>query len=269
MSLTKNQWLEETGGFPLKGLLFAKPLTLQRPTSKISGPKVAFDIETDLIRSSFSRARTSAQRVRNAPAPSLACAYSSESRKFTYYGPKEFPALLRLLRKANEVITFNGEGFDFYVLAKVLSISVDQLRIKQSTDLFRVIKDSTSLWASLNNLALVNLGKGKHTAGNAIPNLDPAAIRAACKSDVAQTYRLYRRYVSGTLQVPLISLSKKHYREMPFGGVCPVCRDAASIVEMPTDTSQMTEGQALPYLYGEFGTSRCTTCNTFFMRGDA
>lgn len=174
-----------------------------------------------------------------------------------------------MLRQAREVITFNGEGFDFYVLAKTLGISFDKIRIKKSTDLFRVIKDSTRVWASLNNMALVNLGKGKHTAGNAIPNLDPTAIKAACKSDVAQIYRLYRHYTAGTLKVPLISLSKKNYRHMPFGGVCPACRDAASIVEMPTDTSQMSEGQALPFMNGELGTWRCTTCNTYFTRSEA
>lgn len=268
MSLTKDQWLQETGGFPLKGLLFAKLASLQRPSAKTVGLKVAFDIETDLIRGPFRRATTVAQRIKNAPTPSIACAYSSESRKFTFHAANEFRSLLRLLRSAREVITFNGEDFDFFVMAKTLGIHVDELKIRKSTDLFRVIKESTNTWVSLNNLALVNLGKGKHTAGNVIPNLDPAAIRAACKSDVSQTYRLYRHYMSGRLQVPLIGLSRKVYRDLPFGGVCPACRDAASIVEMPTDTSQMTEGQALPYMFGELGSLRCTTCNTHFIRGD-
>jgi len=189
--------------------------------------------------------------------------YSTDTGKYTYYRADQFGELLRLLRGAHQVVSYNGERFDFFVIAKALKIGITRLRIK-STDLYRIVAEQTGKKVGQNNLSVVNLGETKHTAGNLIPNLEISAIKKACKSDVNQLYRLYKLYSRGRLRVPLISLTKKHYGQMPFRGICPICKDAASIVEMPHDVSQMTEGQLAEYLAWNFRTIRCTTCNSWF-----
>ena len=263
MARSKEEWIQRTGGFPLKAVLFAQLRTIPKP-SRTTPRAVVVDIETEIIDREFTYATTARDRTRQAPAPSIACAYSTDTGKYTYYRADQFGDLLRLLRRAPQVVSYNGERFDFFVMAKTLNIGITRLKIRQSTDLYRIIVEQTGERVSQNNLSVVNLGETKHTAGNRIPNLEPSAIKTACKSDVNQLYRLYKLYSCGRLRVPLISLTRKHYNQLPFRGICPICKDAASIVEMPYDTSQMTEGQLAEYLAGTFGTIRCTTCNTWF-----
>jgi RNase_H superfamily len=267
MSRTKDQWLKETGGFPLKALLFAQLASIPKHVVKPGVKATIFDIETQPIARTFSFAKTARQRTKSAPDPSIACAYSASSKRYTFYEPHEFPALLRLLQSSDEVVSFNGEAFDFHVLAKTTGVSMRHLNIKSSVDLFRIVADATGKMASLNNLALVNLGRGKHTAGHLVPQLDAKSIKAACKSDVKQTFELYKLYRAGELKAPLLSLSRKHYAQMPFRGVCPVCKDVASIVEITHELSRMTDGQYTDYLSGNYGTLRCTSCNTTFTWG--
>lgn len=266
MSLTKEQWLREAGGFPLKNVLFAHLAIVPRPLTASPRNRVYLDIETAPIRMKFRHAKTDRQRVRQAPDPSIACIYSPESSKFSFFRRSQFRTLLRILRASDEVITFNGESFDFYVIANVLKLKIDQLRIKKSTDLFRVIRDACKVSTSLKNLALVNFGENKHTAGDIIPNLEMAEIKKACRSDVRQLRALHRLYRTGKLKAPIISLTSRHHRQMFLHGTCPICKDAASIVEIPSNTSDMTEGQEMDFIANRLGTFRCTTCNTSFFR---
>src|SRR5690349_3992184 len=100
MSLSKEQWLRETGGFPLRALLFAQLAAIPAPLPRRSGRSVMFDIETEPISRAFLGARNSASKTRNAPAPTVACAYSNTSRRYSFYEPVEFARLLRVLQEA-------------------------------------------------------------------------------------------------------------------------------------------------------------------------
>jgi hypothetical protein len=261
MGQGKEFWIQRTGGIPLRVGMLASAITIPRPTVRRNGARIVFDIETESFSDAFSKAGSDSDRIAHAPLPTVACTYHTGTHHYRFYESDDFPALIRELRRAAELVTFNGEGFDHFVIARALGCSIKSLRLPPSADLFRLIRDVAGLRPSLNNLAYLNLGRGKRTQGRLIPNVSHTERRKACKSDVMQTYRLYRLYEAGKLRVPRFSLTHKHYRTMPFEGVCPRCRDVASIVEMPLNTAAFSDGQEADYQKGDFGCLRCTTCD--------
>lgn len=267
MGITKQQWVDITGGFPPQNLLFTQLNTLPKPGVVYPRDRIIFDIETELISKKFRYAKGTAQKIRQAPEPKIACAYSVEKKRYLFFKTNEFNDFYRLLSSASMVVTFNGEAFDFFVIAKQLGLNSQQLKKINSVDLFSIIFKAVGRRVSLNNLSIVNLNEKKRMFGDTIPNQNIAVIKEACRSDVSQTNRLFRLYEHGSLKVPMVGLTRKNYKELPFGGICPICKDVASIVEMPWDTEGMSEGQLSHYLNGEYGTLRCTSCNAFFEWG--
>lgn len=266
MSRTKQQWINATGGFPLKNLLFASPVKITKPEDSAPCRMVVFDIETERISKDFQYAKKEA-KIQHAPSPVVACTYCSKSRRYQYYEKKDFKLLLKQLQEADEVISFNGINFDYLVIANTLKRKTTNFKFKKSRDLFQILLSETGRFHSLHNLSVLNIGVGKYEKGYDIPNLDIKEIKKACKSDVSQTYKLYRLYLKGKLLAPSHSLSKRDYLKMPFGGICPSCKDTASIVTIDYDIDELTEGQLFHYLNGEFGTMRCTTCGIFITWG--
>ena len=266
MSRTKEQWIAETGGFPLNQLLrFTSLLPAPRASAVPEDELIFWDVETDPI-------------VFGGPPPKprVACVSDISGRRRRVYRPAEFSDLHRDLRKAGAAVSFNGNHFDLKVLASHLGLSVRALGIK-SFDLLVAIERACQRKHNLNNLAYVNLKEPKRSLGIAKPRTFRQQVQD-CHSDVSQLRRLFRLFVLGKLRVPTFAqaFTNKEYRKMPFGGQCPVCNDVASINELPAEKEEKELDAAmlaavignLPAcreLVGVEQACRCFTCATVFL----
>jgi hypothetical protein len=132
-------------------------------------------------------------------------------------------------------------------------------------DLCEIMSIRAGFRVSLNDAAKLNLDEKKHIDGRKMNLLDLNETKLACRSDVCQTYRLFRRYINGTLQIPAKSLRGWHEQaEMSFSNaprVCPSCHANDSLAEIDWETDEMTDGQLADYLSGMYGTAECRKCS--------
>ncbi len=197
--------------------------------------RVVFDIETEPFTESFQNAGPRAEKRKHAPKLRLACVFIQATRKYRYFVQETASELISLLQSANEVISFNGEN--------------------------RV---------SLNQAAQINLGEKKHTDGRKMSVLTIDELRVACRSDVSQTYRLWKLYKAGKLQIPEKKFwprtSSDSYHEMGPGehmpDKCPNCGAMGSLEFVEWDTEGMTDGKLADYEAGFYGSAFCNRCKT-------
>lgn len=78
--------------------------------------RVCFDVETEPFCKKFRSAQSIESRLEHAPKMRIACVF--DGKEWTDYQPSEAPVLIKLLEAADEVITFNGKGFDELVLRR-------------------------------------------------------------------------------------------------------------------------------------------------------
>jgi len=265
MSISKESWLEATGGLPANFLLRATT-TLSSPGSFAHAmERLTFlDIETERI-------------VWGAtPRPLVACTSDASGKTRRVYRPEEFGALRRDLRRASAVVTFNGDAFDFKVIAKTIGTTIRQLGMK-SFDLMVHVERRCKWRHSLNNLAYVNLGEPKSCLGVG-DERDYRSMVTDCHQDVDQLRRLFLLYIEGKLKLPVFGsiFTKKAYRQMPFGGQCPHCYDIASINELPPEHPEkeldaallaavIGDHEACRDLVGVDRAYRCFNCGVVFV----
>jgi hypothetical protein len=246
--------------------------------------RVCFDIETYPFSKEFEKA-SPADKIKFVPAPRIVCVYVESSRRYKFFAPnvESMEQLAAILNNATEVISYNGEQYDFLVLERHYPELFAGITEKvKSIDMMLVSQRETdcNYYFSLNKMAMVNLGQGKMVEGRAMNSLDIEKIKTACQSDVRQTYKLWKLWQNGTIQYP-------PYRKCsrvggPFWGnaecisiqvrppvLCPECGDVNSIEiieEGPEDFEDMTEGQWADYHAGWNRSAECTTCGmTMFL----
>lgn len=161
---------------------------------------VVFDIETELFSKQFKEARGRRGRVVAAPKYLVACAYDDVSGEFFHFTNKNIKGLFDLFDETDEIVTFNGEHFDFVVLEKNFSYKLSASnRLKHSDLLVKIIKYGVGR-PSLHELAEINLNEHKRVIRNSM-----AELKKSCKSDVEQTYILWRTFQLGNLVLPTVS----------------------------------------------------------------
>jgi hypothetical protein len=228
---------------------------------------ICFDIETELFSDDFRHAKSDADRIRFAPKMRLACAYFEKEATHRFYEVHEAEELIRALSSAREVITYNGKGFDLLVLKKHYGLR-DPIPLKgEHVDLFEVIYKGCGQRVSLDNAVYQNLGQRKHTAGRSMAELNIAELSIACKSDVDQTYLLWKKYNEGTLAVPekkQFSKISRDHESMEAGAfmpsICSNCLDVACLEFIESDSEEMTDGQFAEYIAGTQGLAGCRSC---------
>jgi hypothetical protein len=251
---------------------------MKRPTKhtkvkkRKAAPKtrIVFDVETELFTSDFRAAKDIKARLASAPKMRLACAF--DGVRWMYFLPSEAAELSALLAKADEVVTFNGNGFDMLVLMKHHGLKPTVAKKIRHHDLFELISIREDRWVSLNDLAQLNLAEKKHTKGRDIANLDLAGLKEACRSDVWQTFRLWEMWRDGTLKIPEQRVRKRREIEDLFDvgpghhmpDLCPKCHAVNTLVFIEHDPDEMSEGQLADYDNGMFGTSYCQACEAEF-----
>ena len=240
--------------------------TKKRPDAS---KRVVFDVETEQFTEEFRHADIKT-RLALAPKMRLACAF--DGVRWIYFLPSEADRLVALLIRADEVVTFNGNGFDMLVLMKHLGLTAAVVKKIKHSDLFEQISNSEGRWINLNDLAQLNLGERKHTKGRDIANLDLAGLKEACRSDVWQTFRLWEMWSGGTLKVPEQRVRQRREIDDPLDvgpghhmpDLCPKCHAVHTLILIEHDPDEMSEGQLADYDAGMFGTSYCQACETEF-----
>lgn len=232
----------------------------------MSSHRVCFDVETEPFSDDFRNAKTLRARLKTVPRMRVACVFSERDRKYRYFTPHRADELIEVLRRAEEVITFNGKAFDILVLRRHYGLKG---KLPRHVDIHTLLTDRAGFRVSLDLAAKLNLGESKHTKGREMNSLDAAALRNACKSDVQQTYRLWRLYTAGTLQIP----SKRSFGGGDWRGgpgsfmpdLCPSCHDVGSLLFIDWDDEDaLTDGQFAEYMAGTQGSAVCATCNCVF-----
>lgn len=162
---------------------------------------VCFDLETELFSEQFRRAWFSAGKVQYAPRMRLACVYRQQTGRYEYFEPNGAQRLVKLLLAASRIVSFNGEHFDFPVLQRWYGFPDRSIWGKKSVDVQQMLNpgwedlifQDDCLWrTSLDYAAWFHLGERKHTAGRDMINMSMPHLKRACRSDVRQTYQLYR-----------------------------------------------------------------------------
>jgi len=139
-----------------------------------------------------------------APKLLAACAYSSKSQRYFRYLPNQVDLLLNMLASADELVTFNGLKFDLVVLERHYGLSPDFALRKSHVDLAKIFEKRIGRWVTFDEVIQLNLGERKKPASD-FPH-DPVHrtdVLAGCKSDVQQTYKLWKLYKEDQLRFPI------------------------------------------------------------------
>src|ERR1700732_4207054 len=123
--------------------------------------RIFFDVETEVFTDHFRYARDVSSRLIHAPKMRVACAF--DGAEWMYFLPSEAMQLIAMLRRADEIVTFNGKAFDELVLRKHHGLAGNCPVKGKHVDLCAIIFEKEGRGVSLHRLAQLNLGEGKHT----------------------------------------------------------------------------------------------------------
>jgi hypothetical protein len=225
--------------------------------------RVAFDIETDPFSLEFNSAKTPSARVKHAPKMRVACVFDESNKSYKFYTPEDAALLIEEIQSADELISFNGKGFDILVLRKHYGLKGKVPLKGRHIDIHSIMTDEAGFRVSLDKAVSLNFHERKHTSGREMNVLNLDDLKIACQSDVSQTYRLWLKAINGQLKIPqrrrnnsIKDIGPGHH--MPKE--CPNCHDVGSLVFFEWDTSDMTDGQFSDYMAGAYGSAICETC---------
>jgi hypothetical protein len=229
--------------------------------------RVVFDIETEPFTEDFRNAESRAEKRKHAPKLRLACVFIQTTRKYRYFVPDTAPELIALLQGAKEVVSFNGKDFDVLVLQRHYKLKGSIPKKGTHVDLHKIVSKQAGFRVSLNQMAKLNLGEKKHTDGRKMNLLTLNELKIACRSDVSQTYRLWKLYEAEKLRVPYKRYqpsSSSSFQEMGPGDhmpdQCPNCGAVQSLEFLPWETEDMSDGQLADYEAGFYGSAFCRHC---------
>lgn len=228
--------------------------------------RIVFDIETYPFSKQFKQAKTSNERLRLAPKMRVACVYDESINKYSYYLPQTAKKLIATLKSADEVISFNGKNFDLLVLSCHYKLQGKVPKEGKHIDLHEIMSSEVGRLVSLDHAVRINFNEHKQVEGREMVNLDLPALKKACRSDVEQTYRLWKLYIERELKYPesrrgLIDVGPSPGDYMPR--ICSRC--GSSVQFLPSNTENMSEGQLVEYESGLRGAACCPKCNVMFI----
>ncbi|MCX7990805.1 MAG: DEAD/DEAH box helicase [Proteobacteria bacterium] len=122
---------------------------------------------------------------------SLGVVYDEKKGEYEFYEEKDVEKLIERLEKADLVVGFNTEEFDFKVLTPYAG---RKLKIN-SFDILKKIREKTGKRKSLNSLVKINLGDSKSgdglTAVKWFREGDLEKLKEYCKKDVELLFKLH------------------------------------------------------------------------------
>ncbi len=152
--------------------------------------KIVFDIETKNIFQEVGSRNPEDLDI------SLVGLYEYETNKYHSFLEEEFEELWKILKKADVLISFNGDYFDIPLLNKYYKkAGLGDLSKIRSLDIFREIKNSSGRWLKLDKIAEGTFGINK--SGNGLEAVawwrqgEIEKIRKYCLQDVKITKDIY------------------------------------------------------------------------------
>ncbi len=143
---------------------------------------------------------------------SLVGLYDYETDKYHTFLEEEFPKMWEFIKKADLLITFNGEYFDIPLLNKYYKkAGLGDLKDIRSLDVFKEIKNTSGKWLKLDNIAVGTFGINK--SGDGLDAVkwwregEIEKIKKYCLDDVKITKDVYEYAMKN---------KKLIYKEGPF-----------------------------------------------------
>ena len=166
--------------------------------------RVCWDTETFSFPETFRLANSDVERLPLVPEMRVACVFHEATGQFEFYTPHEIHALIACLKDADEVISFNGKAYDLLVLEAHYGLTTKERAALNTRhiDLCEIIAKQSGRRISLDNLSRRHLGERKAAKGSDMAALELDSLKAACQSDVDQTYRLWRAWKDGKIRFP-------------------------------------------------------------------
>jgi hypothetical protein len=226
---------------------------------------IVLDIETEPFTKRFRKAVSVAERRRLAPKPRLACAYIVEKKKYQFFSDTAVRDVIPILEAATEVVTYNGEQFDFLVLERYCGLKRNAAFRARCVDMYEVLTQLDSRFRiSLDRASKPNFCVGKKVKGKILGVAEIDTLTKGCRSDVKQTHMLYCLWREGQLLFPVRP-------EKGLPACCPECGRKIELVPFQPDYTDMTEGQIFDYelghSFGVWGYVRCIKCKKFNVWG--
>jgi hypothetical protein len=217
--------------------------------------RLILDIETKAFTKKFKHAKSDAARIKHCPEIRLSGVYDALARTYTFYTLAQSKYLIRHLFQADEIVTFNGNRFDFLVLLRHGGLSERRLQMLQSRhfDLYEAILQMTQRSFKLDALARANFNERKLVSGREMSRLDLNELKKANQSDLRHTYRLWQLHRRGRLVLPEYDVRREH--EGWQGGPHSLLPPGDYI---DCSLEDMTEGQMAEYLAGTWGITKPT-----------
>jgi hypothetical protein len=215
--------------------------------------RLVFDFETEQFNDLFRYATSPQERIRHAPKLRVACVLNMVSGSYSYYLPGTADKLIARLLKADQIISYNGKGFDMLVLQRHHRLSKKAAALINShhIDLCQEVERLAGRRCKLDELARLNLNEKKHTDGRQMSSLNMSALRLACQSDVSQTHRIFLKWKDGSLQLPPPKWRNSGSGDIPL--IHLHLPNPFPYAYIDQDTEDMTEGQLAEYLAGTWG----------------
>jgi DEAD/DEAH box helicase domain-containing protein len=122
--------------------------------------KIVFDIETKNIFQDVGSRNPEDLDI------SVVGLYDFETNKYYTFLQEEFDAMWEIFKKADLMITFNGEYFDIPLLNKYYKkAGLGDLKQIRSLDIFKEIKQTSGRWLKLDKIAMGTFGINKSGDG--------------------------------------------------------------------------------------------------------
>ncbi len=216
--------------------------------------QLVFDFETEQFCDEFHHA-IGADRVKFAPKLRIACVYDIHTNQYSYFEQKSADTLVTVLMNADEIVSFNGKNFDLLVLQRHHGLSQNDADAmnRKHIDLCEEVEREVGYPLKLDKLSRINLEERKHTNGREMSALDLADLRAACRSDVSQTYRLFQKLVEGSLIIPMNTFRSRAEVRSDRPLIHSHLPDPFPYEYIDLDCDDMSEGELAEYLAGTWG----------------
>lgn len=164
---------------------------------------VVLDISTTPMGSDYRFNWNREYRLERAPEMLSAVVYVVKKKKYLNFLPDCASDLIACLEEADELVTFHGKIHDTVVLQARYGLSAKIALSPRHTDLGEIVERTTGSFAIFKDLIALNLKEDKLL----VDTLTHDPVRRtdslkACRSDVRQTYQLWKRYKAGTLKLP-------------------------------------------------------------------
>lgn len=172
--------------------------------SKFKVPTVlSFSIKTTPLSSKFEREESTKKRLQHAPRLIVASVYNSNTDEYYLFHEGEVQKLLKLLRTADKLISYNGNRFHMLVLYKHYKLKGKLPKKGEHIDLCELIRNRTNIRYSLNSLIQLNLSLARKVKGKSLNKIPMNELEETCELDAKQTFELWKLYDRDQLKYPL------------------------------------------------------------------